>query len=126
MNQYQKDVHSTFKEAWKDLGKPMLTTTHGKVVPCLPKFERWSTLIEIGGNPVVIDMAVLVSSEYFITFDSTEVTFDSDITFDDMSPVPKSGELVTYLGRSYKVLQRGWAPARTHVRFELVDPHSGR
>ena len=138
MNRYQRDVQSTLREAQRDMGSPVIEwdatqayaepeTAPIKLIPCVPKFERRSTLIEVGGNPVVIDFAAIVVADQFVTWDSTEITWDNaNITLDDMTPVPKSGQVVRFRGRLYKVLAVAWAPGRTHVRFEFVDPDSGR
>lgn len=140
-NAVQRLVVKGMKRQERLLGTPVFEWDHTQVyaaaatppvkeIPCLPSYEQGGTLIDGGGgNLIEVDFALLVRRELFITWDSTEVTWDSeDITWDDNTPVPRSGQIVRYLGRRYKVLMISWSPENpsSHAIFYLVDPESGR
>lgn len=101
-------------------------TAVAKALPCIPSHEEWGTIIDIGGNPVRVDFAVLCRRELFVTVDNTEITVDSELlTADDLTPLPNSGELMSYRGRPYKMVTKSLSPDGSHVIFLFEDPNSG-
>lgn len=122
----RRDIESSLEEAERDLDSPVMEW-QGALIPCVPSYERTATLIDSDGNPLTTDLALLVRRENFITSDTTVITSDSDLVLsDNFTPAPKSGEIVVFEKRNYKVITREWCAAKAFVRFRCADPDSGQ
>lgn len=100
-------------------------------LPCVPSYERRGVLVDVGGNPVQVEFSISIRRELFITGDSTMVTGDSDQwTGDSDLPAPCSGQkgrdIMTYLGREYRVLTVARSPDGSHFLIDFGDPDSGQ
>jgi len=108
------------------LGSPVLEWKT-QLLPCVPSYAGVGMVIDVGGNPVVIDFAAVVRRELFPTFDSDISWDDATVTFDDGTPLPRTGDVLRFQGRDYKVLPTvDLSPDGSHVIFIFGDPESGQ
>lgn len=125
----RREIESSLEEAERDLDTPVVSY-RGKALPCIPMFERRGVLVDVGGNPLEVQFGIRIRREFFITGDSTQTTGDTESwTGDSDLPAPCSGQkgrdIMTYLGRDYRVLTVARSPDGSHFVIDFGDPDSG-
>lgn len=102
-------------------------TWKGKDIACVPDNSMTGMEFQVGGSIYTIKQVLRARLASWATADSTLVTVDSDLfTVDGDRPIPVSGKILSFRGKTYRVLRAGVDPSDTFVTLTLCDPNSGR
>ncbi len=117
---------------------PHECTLRGAVVPCTPSTESRGTILASGGKELEIQLTLFILQEDLIaalhsqeaitnpgsvTADDALATADSEeLTSDDATCPPRSGEILTYKQRQYRIETVRAESDDTVYRLELGSP----
>lgn len=98
---------------------------NGAQLPCLASSYGRRVEIDAKGNPVEIDLTLLIRKELLLTADTTLITADSELVrADNETPTPVSGKKVTFRGLKLKIVSVKISGPQSHFVVMVKDESS--